>query len=84
MNLKDQLVQLKKSDPTAIPLSVAVPEQITTEELKALRETAVVTNAPGLDCYEKAHDVESLVQLFSLPQPAQPVIPVHLQKQQKI
>lgn len=38
MNLKARLAQLKKTDPSAIPLEVAIPEHMSREEAQARRE----------------------------------------------
>jgi hypothetical protein len=40
MNLKERLARMRKIDPRAIPLEVAIPEQMSCEELQARREVA--------------------------------------------
>lgn len=41
MNLKQMLGQIKRTDPQAVPLAVAIPEQMSREEIAARREEAL-------------------------------------------
>ena len=40
MNLKERLARMKKTDPMAIPLEAAIPEQMSREEIQVRREVA--------------------------------------------